>query len=1647
VTQTITGARVTSGGATYKRLETDNYTLTDFVARDWGGLISVQKRAGVVRNLTVTNGKCYNIDRVITLPYDDAELDTALFEDLDCYDLERGFIRMKKARNVTLRRIIARQRTLGTTQFADAFATSNLPTLNLKFEDVSCIGFDMIVPAGAYPNGGAFSDEELSVNTSYLRCVARDGNDGWDLKGEDHATACRSQNNNRNWRFWGSTTITDCWSVDAHNAFFWFGGGSRLGACKLVRPRIVVPSGNTTPWFKIDTHTSAASITVVDPIDGNGNLIPSATLLSHVKYDATKLLTFTVQYTGASSGPANFPPVDTTPRPPIISAGGGGGSTPTPPPDETLAPPTDVRLSYDVFTGRATLTWTPPSGAVSVDVFERTNTPTVALGNYPIGTNQRVSAVLKVPGEYTFTVAAVFASGNRSLEVPPVNLPTLVLPLETPPVDTDPTTPPPDPELPPDPDTTPEPPADIHGLVYATAGGVRKIYRVLRSTQTPTGPGTTPTTALTWAQIKSLASTSNRPIIIAHQGGGAGISKSNALSSIDQALALGLGSDDHMVPDGGDFRMGADGQLYNSFNDTTGAFMDQDVPVSGATLASWAALRLKDFPTYRGTISNEAPPTGRQWLEKIRSINKFTVTEDKQHSTASRNLLRDFIQDLGMDKTVQVQSNTPADLGPAKTAGIAVGLLQNAGNDIGAAAILTSVNGGPPDAVQYDPRVAPGNSDAWVKAMIDAGISLQVGILNRRYDLDKEKVRVANLGGRITLVSSDFPFYLGRKNVPLLADRWDTQYWENGQISSDQSIEPQVQSNGSLRFGNAAGAQWVLLGGFADETKGCWRQFEFDATFEALDTTDTRWVGLEWGLADDRNYHDGTENSNGSIAVRFGQDGRIRIFNRTSPTAFSMTADNVSVGMASSTTLNTVAAGQTVRLRVENLVDANGAFTSQARVTRLDTGQWVMTAVGDAPVRGPYMHLGKNGTAGSIIRVANLAAVYSTGSTPPPVPVTPPAEVAAITELDSEQVVYELDVGTGPQSTWTIPRPTTGGALAAGDCLIFSFSLDVKAAPMPAFTAVPTGAVPLVPATLVSGSATSVLGSAVYYKLVTTAEATSPPASYAFTLDGAYDGTASVVRFRGVDPATPFTITDAGNVVVSTITNTTNVSKTSPSVTTTSGNAMLVAGVTHRSGSSLLTAGDPAGYTLDVNAFGVGGRAHAVAHAVQATAGASPTAVWHQSSGGVGLMWQTALRRAGATTTTPTTPAIPGATAPTVAQRIVSDVTDTTAMVTVKVAGATSVRLKCGTDDAVSTGVVFGTPVVPDSEGCAFLPVTGLTGNKTNYRYRVAMTDANGVEVLDTLAVGRFRTDGTGALSFSFASCNDTSDPDTFNGMAAWDDDMFIHLGDMYYFDGSGTGLANFKTRMDQRLSAPRASLVYSTRHFVYTTSDHDGMNNNTTAANNATAWANWNTLYRSRILPASRLPSNGVYRTFTKRAGLVRFIVLDTRSFASSASAVDNTSKTRLGATQKQWLKDTITAATESVIVLVNADPWIGATVVGGDAWPGYNTERSELAAFFVASGKSIFITGGDMHALAADTGVNSAGGIAVFHAAPFYHTASDKGGPYSEGRYPPTGTATVKQYGRIVITPGTTTVTVTYFGYSAPNTQRMTLTKTYPL
>lgn len=521
-------------------------------------------------------------------------------------------------------------------------------------------------------------------------------------------------------------------------------------------------------------------------------------------------------------------------------------------------------------------------------------------------------------------------------------------------------------------------------------------------------------------------------------------------------------------------------------------------------------------------------------------------------------------------------------------------------------------------------------------------------------------------------------------------------------------------------------------------------------------------------------------------------------------------------------------------------------------------------------------------------------------------------------------------------------------------------------------------------------------------------------------------GNAIMFRYTGVDTTTP------QDATATTIEDTSGTDTTTdiPSITTVTDGAMLIYANAGNSSTVTMTAADTE--RVDHGALGgTGAKCGAVYDVIKTTAGASGTKTITLSSaraywgvmialrpGSVGLL-STLVQRVAGISATPTT----------------------AVRVAIKTTACTSARLKLGTDSGLTTGVVFGSAGTPDADGYVTLTATGLTAN-TRYYYRVEMTDSNSTVGLDTMStVGRIKTapSGQASFAFDFGSCANSTDPIVFPLITARADDMFFHLGDMYYNDGSGTTLANIRSKLEGKIQATNHAALYAQINMAHTPGDHDVAQNDSNNGTDPTAWGNY------RTASAQLFPDVDFYYTWVW--GRVRFIKIDLMNYADDRTLTDNSSKSLMGTTQKQWFKDTIDAATEPAMVIIQSDPWVGAAVANDSGWFGFTTERTELANYMVNSGKNFIIIGGDMHAVAADDGTNSPGGITVFQAAPFGQTASQKGGPWSHGPVPSSGTAFVTHYGRVVVTDNGGSISFAYNGYDSTDTSLVSLTKTFTL
>ena len=348
-------------------------------------------------------------------------------------------------------------------------------------------------------------------------------------------------------------------------------------------------------------------------------------------------------------------------------------------------------------------------------------------------------------------------------------------------------------------------------------------------------------------------------------------------------------------------------------------------------------------------------------------------------------------------------------------------------------------------------------------------------------------------------------------------------------------------------------------------------------------------------------------------------------------------------------------------------------------------------------------------------------------------------------------------------------------------------------------------------------------------------------------------------------------------------------------------------------------------------------------------------------------------------------------------------VTARSAIVTARVTrpGAT-VHLSVTRADRAAAGVRT-LQAAADGDGAVSFPLGGLDP-ATPYEYRVSLDGAASL-------TGTFRTFGEGPWSFrlAFSACADTgSQSPVFDAIRAADPALFLHLGDFHYEDISRSDPAAYRRAYDAVLGSPAQGRLYRSVPIAYTWDDHDfGANNaNSTSRSRPVAQA----AYRQLVphYPLADGEAGGIHQAFDM--GRVRVIVTDSRSYRTSSRG-DRQARTILGARQRQWLKDELTAAAGApLVVWANSVPWIAGATSGRDHWGSYALEREEIANHIASLGlgRRLIMLSGDAHMVALDDGTNSnyatgagrdAPGFVVAHAAPLDRQPSSKGGPYSHG------------------------------------------------
>jgi len=394
-----------------------------------------------------------------------------------------------------------------------------------------------------------------------------------------------------------------------------------------------------------------------------------------------------------------------------------------------------------------------------------------------------------------------------------------------------------------------------------------------------------------------------------------------------------------------------------------------------------------------------------------------------------------------------------------------------------------------------------------------------------------------------------------------------------------------------------------------------------------------------------------------------------------------------------------------------------------------------------------------------------------------------------------------------------------------------------------------------------------------------------------------------------------------------------------------------------------------------------------------------------------------------------------GATPPNTAKisYYLSDSQSTTATVAFRAIGGGSVALKYSTNSNFS-GSTTTSPITSDSSTDYLVKfnLTGLTPDTTYYYQAVQ----DGFDDLSLTASGavipKFKTSKTGQLDFKMAlsSCAlSESTSRVFDRIRARNPDVFVHHGDLHYADIATNDVALKRAAYLSSMQTKVQNNFFRSCPIWYRYDDHDyGTNNSNSSYVGKVASA----ATVREIFPQVRAVSSGAIYYATTR-GRVRFIQLDTR-YEKNGPAM-------LGATQKTWFKNELTAAAALIdtgelgLVIVDTSiPWIALAAT--DSWSDTEAERTELADHIWSLGlnTNIAFVAGDMHGCAYDDGTNNKYdtsarvGWPVIQSGALDNSGSSKGGPYTSGIFQGGG-----QYSILDIADNGSTIDCSVVAYSS--------------
>lgn len=229
-----------------------------------------------------------------------------------------------------------------------------------------------------------------------------------------------------------------------------------------------------------------------------------------------------------------------------------------------------------------------------------------------------------------------------------------------------------------------------------------------------------------------------------------------------------------------------------------------------------------------------------------------------------------------------------------------------------------------------------------------------------------------------------------------------------------------------------------------------------------------------------------------------------------------------------------------------------------------------------------------------------------------------------------------------------------------------------------------------------------------------------------------------------------------------------------------------------------------------------------------------------------------------------------------------------------------------------------------------------LTGLKPSTAYKLYMLEAPADEAKKTMMLlGGFTTapspDVASPVRFTVVTCHDFPRRDDGNRghliypvMEKLKPHFLVHAGDIEYYDKPGpwamnAELARFKWNRFYSLSNQRTFHANHASYFMK--DDHDTLNNDCWPGQKYgdLTWEQGLAIFREQF-PVGDKP----YRTFRWGKDL-QIWMLEGRDFRSSNKIPDGPEKTILGAEQKKWLFETMSASEATFRILISPTPILG--------------------------------------------------------------------------------------------------------------------------